>query len=61
MFGPKRDKATAEWRKRHNDLYSSPNICRVIKSRIMRWTGDVELIGVRRGVHRVLLGKSEGK
>jgi hypothetical protein len=41
MFGPKRDEATGEWRRLHNeelhDLYSSPNIIRVIKSRRMRW------------------------
>ena len=45
IFGPKRDGATGEWRKLHNgeliDLYSSPNIVRVIKSRIMRWAGHV--------------------
>ena len=43
IFGPKRDEVTGEWRKLHkeelNDLYCSPNIVRVIKSRIMRWTG----------------------
>jgi len=45
IFGPKRDEVTGEWRKRHteelNDLYSSPNIVRVIKSRRMRWAGQV--------------------
>jgi hypothetical protein len=45
IFGPKRDKATGEWRRLHkeelNDLYSSPNIIRVIKSRRMRWAGHV--------------------
>jgi hypothetical protein len=43
IFGPKRDKATGEWRRLHNEelngLYSSPNIIRVIKSRRMRWAG----------------------
>jgi hypothetical protein len=43
IFGPKRDEATGEWRRLHNeelnDLYSSPNIIRVIKSRRMRWRG----------------------
>ena len=43
-----------------NDLYSSPNIVRVIKSRRMRWAGDVVCMGERRGVNRVLRGKSEG-
>jgi hypothetical protein len=45
IFGPKRDEVTGEWRKPHNeelhDLYSSPNIVRVIKSRRMRWTWHV--------------------
>jgi hypothetical protein len=45
IFGPKRDAVTGEWRKLNNeelnDLYSSPNIVRVIKSRIMRWVGHV--------------------
>jgi len=44
-----------------NDLYSSPNIVRVIKSRIMRWTGHVTRMGEERGVYRVLVGKPEGK
>jgi hypothetical protein len=45
IFGPKRDQVTGEWRKLHNEelnnLYSSPNIVRVIKSRRMRWVGHV--------------------
>jgi hypothetical protein len=45
IFGPKRDGVTSEWRKLHNaelnDLYSSPNIVRVIKSRRMKWAGHV--------------------
>ena len=44
-----------------NDLYSSPNIVRVIKSRRMRWAGHVARIGEVRGVYRVLVGKPEGK
>jgi hypothetical protein len=64
-IGPKRDEVTGKWRKLHNeelnDLYSSPNIVRVIKSRIMRWTGHVARMRDRRGVHRVLVGKTEGK
>jgi len=44
-----------------NDLYSSPNIVRVIKSRKMRWAGHVACIGEERGVYRVLLGKPEGR
>ena len=62
---PKRDDATREWRKLHNeelnDLYSSPNIFRVIKSRRMRWAGHVERTGEKRGVYRVLVGKPEEK
>jgi hypothetical protein len=58
IFGPKRDEATADWRKLHNeelnDLYSSPNIIRVIKSRIMRWVGHVARMG-RDALHTGLL------
>ena len=54
-----------EWIKLHNeelnDLYSSPNIVRVIKSRRMRWAGHVESMEEGRGVHKVLVGKPEGK
>ena len=65
IFGPKRDEATTEWRKVHNeelnDLYSSPNIVRVIKSRRTRWAGHVARMGERSGVYRVLVEKPEGK
>jgi hypothetical protein len=65
IFGPKRDEVTAEWRKLHNeelhDLYPSPNILRVIKSRRMRWAGPVARMEEGRGVCRVLVGKPEGK
>jgi hypothetical protein len=65
VFAPKRDKVTGGWRKLHseelNDLYSLPNIVRVVKSRRMRWAGHVARKGEKRGVHRVLVGKSEGK
>ena len=51
VFGPKRDEVTGEWRKLHkeelNDLYSLPNIVRVVKSRRMRWAGHVARMGVR--------------
>jgi len=60
IFDPKRDEVTGEWRKLHKEEpYSSPNIVRVIKSRRMRWAGNVARMG--RGVYRVLVGKPEGK
>ena len=65
IFGPRRDEVTGEWRRLHNeelnDLYSSPNIVRVIKSRRMRWAGHVACMGEERGVYRVLVGKTEGR
>jgi len=64
-FGPKRDEVTGEWRKPNNeeliDLYCSPNIVWVIKSRRMRWAGHVARMGERRGVYRVLVGEPVGK
>jgi len=44
-----------------NDLYCSPNFVGVIKSRRMRWAGNVARMGERRGIYRVLVGKREGK
>ena len=65
ISGPRRDKVTGEWRRLHNeelnDLYSSPNIVRVMKWRRMRWAGHVARMGEERGVYRVLVGKPEGK
>ena len=65
IFGSKSDEVTREWRKLHNeelnDLYSSPNTVRVIKSRRMRWAGHVARMGDDRGVYRVLVRKPEGK
>ena len=65
IFGPRRDEVKGEWRRLHNeelnDLYSSHNIVRVIKSRRMRWAGHVPRMGEERGVYRVLVGKPEGK
>src|SRR5215469_8501273 len=63
VFGPKRDQVTGEWRKLHEelrDLYSLPNILRVVKLRRMRWAGHVARMGEGRGVYRVLVGKPEG-
>jgi hypothetical protein len=54
MFGPKRDEMMGEWRKLRNeelsDLYSSPSIIRIIKSRRVRWTGHIARMGGR-GTH----------
>ena len=65
IFGPKRDEVKREWRILHNDqlndLYPSPSIVRVIKSRRMRWAGYGARMGERRGVYMVLVGKPEGK
>ena len=64
-FGPKRDEVKGEWRKLYkgefSDLYSLPNIVRVVKSRRMRWAGHVARMGEGRVVHRVLVRKPEGK
>jgi hypothetical protein len=64
IFGPKRD-VDGSWRRSHNDdlhsLYSSPNIVKVIKSRIMKWAGHVARMGEGRGVYTVLVGRSESK
>jgi len=64
IFGPKRDVVTGEWRRLHNeelnDLYSSPNIFRMIKARRMRWAGNVTRMG-ERSLYRVLVGKPAGK
>jgi len=61
IFGPRRDEVTGEWRRLHNeglnDLYSSPNIVRVIKSRRMRWAGHVARMGEERGC----IGETGGK
>ena len=65
IFGPRRDEVTGEWRRLHNeelnDLYCSPNISRVIKSRRIRCVGHVARMGEERGVYRVLVWKPEGK
>jgi hypothetical protein len=65
IFGPKRDEVTGEWRKLYNeelhDLYSSPSIIRIIKTRRMRWVGHVARMGEKRNAYRLLVGKPEGR
>jgi hypothetical protein len=65
MLGPERDEVTGECRKLHNeernDLYSSTNIIRVIKSRRMGWDGHVGRMEKKRGIYRALVGKPNGK
>jgi hypothetical protein len=65
IIGLKRDDVKRDWRKLHNeelnDLYFSPNIILVIKSRGMMWAVHVARMGERRGVYRILVGKYEGK
>jgi hypothetical protein len=65
IFGPKRDEVAGGWRKLHNeklrDLYSSPNIIKIILSRRMRWAGHVARMGAKRNAYRLLVGKPERK
>jgi hypothetical protein len=65
VLGPKRDRVTGGWRKLHNEelhnLYSSPSIIIIKKSRRMRWAGHVARMGEKRNVCRLLVGKPEGK
>jgi len=62
---PNKDEVTGDWGKLHNeelnDMYSSPSSVRVIKSRRMKWAGHVARMGERTALHRVLVGKPEGK
>jgi hypothetical protein len=61
IFGPKRDEVMGEWRKLYNkelrDLYSSPNIITIIKSRRMRWAQHVAHMGEKRNAYSLLVGK----
>jgi hypothetical protein len=65
IFGPKRDEVTGEWRRLHNeelnDLYSSRNIVRVIKSRRMRWAEHIARMGEGRVAYRILVERPEGR
>jgi hypothetical protein len=65
IFGPKRDEVAGGWRKLHNEelhnLYSSPSIIRMIKSRRMGWAGHVAPLGAKRNAYRILVGKPKGR
>jgi hypothetical protein len=65
IFGQKRAEVTGKWRKLHNevfhDLYSSPIIIRIIKSRRMRWAEHVALLGEKKNEYGLLVEKPEGK
>jgi hypothetical protein len=65
IFGPKREEVTGEWRRLHNEelnnLFSSPNIIRVIKSRRMKRAVHVARMGEKRGAYRILVGKPQGR
>jgi hypothetical protein len=65
IFAPKRDEMIDGWRKLHNEelhnLYCSPSIITIIKSRRMRWAGNVARMGEKRNAYRILVGKPEGK
>jgi hypothetical protein len=64
-FGAKREEVVGDWRRLHNEelrnLYASPYIVRVIKSRRVRWTGQVARMGEMRNGYEILVGKPEGK
>jgi hypothetical protein len=64
IFGPKRDEVIGGWRKLHNELhnlYCSPSIIRIIKSRRLRWTGHVSCMGEKSNAFMILVGKPERK
>jgi hypothetical protein len=64
-FGPKRDEVMEDWRKLHNEelhnLYSLPNMIRMVKLRRMRWAGHVTRMGAKMDAYRILVGKPEEK
>jgi hypothetical protein len=65
IFRPKGDEVTGDWTGLHNEelhnLYSSPSLIRIVKSRRMRWTGHVARMGKERNSYRILVGKPEEK
>jgi hypothetical protein len=64
IFGPNRDEVTGGWRRLHNEelhnLYSSPSIIRMIKSKRLRWAGHVAHMGEKKNAYRILVGNPEG-
>jgi hypothetical protein len=65
IFGLKRDELIGGWRKLHDEelynLYGSPGIIRMIKSRKMRWAEHIARMGEQRNAYRILVGKLEGE
>jgi hypothetical protein len=65
IFGPKRDEVTEGWRKLHSEelhnLYASPSIIKMFKSKRMRWEWHVARIWAKRNTYGTFVGKSEGK
>jgi hypothetical protein len=65
MFGPQREEMMGGWRRLHNEelhnLYTSPNIIRMIKSRKIRWSGHVARMEEMKNAYSILVGKHEGK
>jgi hypothetical protein len=65
IFGPKMDEVTGGWRKLHNvdlhNLYTSPSIIRMMKSRRMKWAWHVARMGEKRNAYKILVGKLEGR
>jgi len=65
IFGPEMEEVTGGWRRLHNEelynLYTSPNVIKVITSRMMRWEGYVAQMGDMRNTYKILVGKSEDK
>jgi hypothetical protein len=63
IFGPKRDEVTRNWRKLHElqNLYTSPSIIRMIKSRRVRWIEHVARMAQKRNAYRILVGEPDGK
>jgi hypothetical protein len=65
IFGPKRDEVMGKWGKLHNeelhDVYSSPSVIRISKSKRMRWAGHVARMGKKKNAYRLSVEKPEGK